>query len=63
MQRTTPGAQKSLQNYWQRKEAVKRCDLALTKWMIDACVPFNVVNSMYYQHAIDVVIAMGPGYK
>jgi hypothetical protein len=31
--------------------------------MIDACVPFNVVNFVYYQHAIDVVIAMGPGYK
>eukprot|EP00258_Populus_trichocarpa_P037860 XP_024453879.1 uncharacterized protein LOC112326992 [Populus trichocarpa] len=63
MQRTTPGAQKSLQNCWQRKEAVERCDLALAKWMIDACVPFNVVNSVYYQHAIDVVIAIGPGYK
>jgi len=31
--------------------------------MIDACVSFNVVNSVYYQHAIDVVTAMGPGYK
>jgi hypothetical protein len=48
MPRTTPGAQKSLQNYWQRKEAVKWCDLALSKWMIDACVPFNAVNSVYY---------------
>eukprot|EP00258_Populus_trichocarpa_P032959 XP_024448978.1 uncharacterized protein LOC112326009 [Populus trichocarpa] len=63
MPRTTPGAQKSLQNYWQRKEAVERCDLALAKWMIDVCVPFNAVNSVYYQHAIDVVTVMGPGYK
>ncbi|XP_034893435.1 uncharacterized protein [Populus alba] len=63
MPRTTPGAQKSLQNCWQRKEAVERCDLALTKWMFDACVPFNAVNSVYYQHAIDAVTAMGPGYK
>jgi hypothetical protein len=63
MPRTTPGAQKSLQNCWQRKEAVERCDLALAKWMIDACVPFNAVNSVYYQHAIDAVTAMGPGYK
>jgi len=31
--------------------------------MIDACVPFNVVNSVYYQHAIDAVTTMGPGYK
>jgi len=58
MQRTTHGAQKSFQNCWQRKEADERCDLALAKWMIDACVTFNVVNSVYYQHAIDVVTAM-----
>eukprot|EP00258_Populus_trichocarpa_P041069 XP_024457088.1 uncharacterized protein LOC112327550 [Populus trichocarpa] len=63
MPRTTPGAQKSIQNCWQRKKAVERCDLALAKWMIDACVPFNVVNSVYYQHAIDAVTTMGPGYK
>jgi hypothetical protein len=31
--------------------------------MIDACVPFNAVNSVYYQHAIYVVTTMGPGYK
>ena len=43
MPRTTPGAQKSLYNYWQRKEAVKRYDLALVKWMIDAYVPFNTI--------------------
>jgi hypothetical protein len=31
--------------------------------MIDACVSFNAVNSMYYQHAIDVVTSTGLGYK
>jgi len=31
--------------------------------MFDACVSFNAINSVYYQHAIDVVIAMDPGYK
>ncbi|XP_052305043.1 uncharacterized protein LOC112325050 [Populus trichocarpa] len=63
MPRTTPGAQKSLQNCWQRKEAVERCDLALAKWMIDTCVPFNAVNSVYYQHVIDVVTVMSSSYK
>ena len=48
MLRTTPGAQKSFQNCWQRKEAVERCDIALAKWMINACVPVNDVNSVYY---------------
>jgi hypothetical protein len=38
MPRTIPGAQKSLQNCWQRNEAIELCDLALAKWMIDACV-------------------------
>ena len=31
--------------------------------MVDACVSFNVVNYVYYQHVIDVVTAIGPGYK
>jgi len=31
--------------------------------MIDACVPFNAANSVYYQHAIDGITAMGLGYK
>jgi hypothetical protein len=31
--------------------------------MIDACVSFNAANSVYYQHAIDGITAMGPGYK
>ena len=44
-------------------EAVELCDLALAKWMIDACVSFNDVNSVYDQHAIDVVTAMNSGYK
>jgi hypothetical protein len=48
MPRTTPDAQKSLKNYWQKKEAFEQCDLTLTKWMIDACVSFNAVNSVYY---------------
>jgi len=63
MPRTTPGAQKSPQNCWQRKEAVERRDFTLAKWMIDARVSFNVVNSVYYQHAIDAVTVMSPGYK
>jgi hypothetical protein len=61
--RTTHGAQKSLQSCWKNKEAIERCDLAIAKWMIDACVPFNAANSVYYQHAIDGITAMGPGYK
>lgn len=31
--------------------------------MIDLCIPFNSVNSMYYQQSIDVIASMGFGYK
>jgi hypothetical protein len=31
--------------------------------MIDTCVPFNAVNSVYYQHVIDVVTVMSSSYK
>jgi hypothetical protein len=63
MSKTTSSAQKSLKNCWQRKEVVERFDLALAKWMIDACVSFIVVNFMYYQHAIDALTAMDSSYK
>ncbi|XP_061361535.1 uncharacterized protein LOC133305351 [Gastrolobium bilobum] len=42
---------------------MEKCDLAISKWMIDAGVPFNAVNSSYYQPMIDVICSMGPGYK
>jgi hypothetical protein len=46
--RSTHGAQKSLQSCWKNKEVIERCDLAIEKWMIDACVSFNAANSIYY---------------
>ena len=45
--RTTHGAQKSLQSCWKNKEVIEWCDLVIAKWMIDACVSFNVVNFIY----------------
>ncbi|XP_057444720.1 uncharacterized protein LOC130736962 [Lotus japonicus] len=61
--RTTPGAQPTLKSVLQSKEIVEKCDLAISRWMIDASVPFNAVNSAYFQPMIDVVCAMGSGYK
>ena len=37
--------------------------MAIARWMYDNCIPFNVVNSIYYQRMIDAVAAAGPGYK
>ena len=61
--RTTHGAQKSLQSCWKNKEVIERYDLTIAKWMIDARVSFNAANSIYYQHVIDGITVMGPGYK
>jgi len=63
MPRTTPKAQPSLKSVLQNKKIVEKCDKAIAKWMIDAIVPFNAINSTYYQPMIDVISSMSPVYK
>ncbi|XP_019438850.1 PREDICTED: uncharacterized protein LOC109344540 [Lupinus angustifolius] len=63
MPRTTPGAQPTLKSVIQSKEVIEKCDLAISKWMIDVSVSFNATNSAYYQPMIDALCSMGPGYK
>ncbi|XP_045809908.1 uncharacterized protein LOC123904267 [Trifolium pratense] len=63
MPRTTPGAQPTLKSVLQSKEVVEKCDLAIAKWFIDACVPFNASNSSYFQPMVDALCSMSPGYK
>lgn len=48
MPRTTPGSQPTIKSVLQSKEVLEKCDIAIAKWMIDASVPFNAVNSGYY---------------
>ncbi|KAL4326853.1 hypothetical protein AHAS_Ahas13G0041600 [Arachis hypogaea] len=59
----TPGAQPSIKIVLQSKEIVEKCDIAIARWMMDASVPFNAVNSAYYQPMIDAIANMGAGYK
>ncbi|XP_058741895.1 uncharacterized protein LOC131614308 [Vicia villosa] len=47
----------------QSKEVVEKCDLAISKWFIDASIPFNAANSPYFQPAVDALCCMGAGYK
>uniref|UniRef100_A0A7N2LIJ0 DUF659 domain-containing protein n=1 Tax=Quercus lobata TaxID=97700 RepID=A0A7N2LIJ0_QUELO len=61
--RTTPRAQPGLKSVFQSKERVRQADMAIARFLYDNCIPFNVVNSMYYQMMIDAVAAAGPGYK
>ncbi|XP_022871119.1 uncharacterized protein LOC111390332 [Olea europaea var. sylvestris] len=63
MPRTGPGNQPTIKSVLQSKEAIEKCDLTLSKWMIDSCIPFNAVHSVYYQQSIDAIASMGPGYK
>ncbi|XP_020972805.1 uncharacterized protein LOC110269357 [Arachis ipaensis] len=60
---TTPGAQPTIKSVLQSKKIVEKCDIAIAKWMVDASVPFNAVNSAYYQPMIDAIASMGAGYK
>ncbi|XP_058727094.1 uncharacterized protein LOC131598519 [Vicia villosa] len=61
--RTTLGAQPTLKSVMQSKEVIEKCDLAISKWFIDASIPFNVANSPYFQPAVDALCCMGARYK
>nr|XP_023912414.1 uncharacterized protein LOC112024002 [Quercus suber] len=61
--RTTPRAQPGLKSVFQSKERVRQADMAIVRFLYDNCIPFNVVNSVYYQRMINVVAAARPGYK
>ncbi|KAH1087736.1 hypothetical protein GYH30_019022 [Glycine max] len=60
MPKTTPRAQPSLKSVLQNKQIVEKCDKVIAKWMIDASVPFNAINSTYYQPMIDAISSMSP---
>ncbi|XP_026444083.1 uncharacterized protein LOC113344294 [Papaver somniferum] len=60
---TTPGSQPSIKSALASKKVKQHVDLAIATWMYDACIPFNAVNSYYFQPMLDAVAAIGPGYK
>ena len=37
--------------------------MVVERWMYDACIPINAVNSSYYQPMLNVVASCGPGYR
>ena len=47
--RTTLGAQPGLKSVFESKERVRQADMAIARFLYDNCIPFNVVNSIYYQ--------------
>ena len=61
--RTTPGAQLGIKSVLATKEAKKRVDMAIARFMYDACIPLNAVNSNYYQPMLNAIASIGPGYR
>ena len=37
--------------------------MAIARFLYDNCIPFNVLNSVYYQKMIDAIATAGHGYK
>ena len=46
--KTTLGVQPSIKSVLVGKEKKRRVDMVVARWMYDACIPINVVNSSYY---------------
>ena len=42
---------------------MRQADIAIARWMYDTCIPFNAVNSVYYQWMIGAIVVAGPSYK
>ena len=61
--RTTPGAQLRIKSVLVTKEAKKRVDMAIARFMYDACIPLNAVNSSYYQPMLNAIASIGQGYR
>ncbi|XP_031271135.1 uncharacterized protein LOC116129558 [Pistacia vera] len=61
--RTTSGSQPSIRSVLVGKDAKWRADVSVARFFYDACIPMNALNSIYFQPMLDVVAAIGPGYK
>ncbi|XP_073046060.1 uncharacterized protein [Primulina eburnea] len=61
--RTTVGAQRSIKSVLISKEALLNVDMSIARFFYDTCIPINAVNSVYFQQMVDVIAAVGPGYK
>ncbi|PKU77311.1 hypothetical protein MA16_Dca016878 [Dendrobium catenatum] len=51
---------------YQMQENLKeilRKKMAVARWFFYCCIPFNALTSVYAPKIIDVIVAIGPGYK
>ena len=61
--RNTQGAQPSMKSVLVGKEVVSRANMVAGRFFYDACILTNVVNSFYFKSMLDVISAIGSGYK
>ncbi|KAK9993540.1 hypothetical protein SO802_023243 [Lithocarpus litseifolius] len=61
--RTTPRAQPSINSVLVGKEKKWRVDMAVARWMYDACIPINAMNPSYYQPIFNAVASYSRGYR
>ncbi|GAV88399.1 LOW QUALITY PROTEIN: DUF659 domain-containing protein/Dimer_Tnp_hAT domain-containing protein, partial [Cephalotus follicularis] len=45
------------------KEAIWRAKMVVAHWVYDACIPFNALQSPYFQPSIDAMVGIGRGFK
>ena len=45
------------------KEAIWRADMVVGRLFYDACIPTNAVNSFHFKSMLNVISAIGLGYK
>ncbi|XP_015960985.1 uncharacterized protein LOC107484947 [Arachis duranensis] len=62
-ERTTPGSQPALKSILASKQVKHKVKLGLARWIIDARIPFNAIQSPYFQPTLDGVAAIRPGFK
>ncbi|XP_025703880.1 uncharacterized protein [Arachis hypogaea] len=62
-ERTAPGSQPNLKSVLASKEIVHKAKLELVKWIVDVRIPFNAIQSPYFQPALDGIAAIGLGFK
>ena len=61
--RNTQGAQPSMRSVLVGKEVIWRANMTVGRFFYDACIPTNAVNSFYFKPMLDVISAIGSGYK
>ncbi|GAV84466.1 hypothetical protein CFOL_v3_27910 [Cephalotus follicularis] len=52
----------SLKSVFASKEAIWRAKMVVAHWVYDACIPFNALQSPYFQSAIDTMVGIGRGF-